>query len=481
MKAIPLFGTGLKSYSQVASAQRRLNCFYDIRPDQDGSPIIVRGTPGSVLVATLPPGFNPHPIWGWRVVNGYLFVVAGQYLFRLDQGLRPLTVGQLPTVAGPVEMSDNGIHLGIVDGVAGYSVTLDSLTIATIGGSFPAGSSSITCLDSFAVAVEPLSRSFFVSSVLDLTTAGWSQPIKGTKENTSDYLIAVDALNGLLILWGSASIEFWQDLGTAPNPFSRINGASQTWGLAAVRSRANIANTMIFLGQNPQGGAQVLMLQGYVPVRVSTSDIESMINDFGTLADAVAMTYLQDGHMMYQITFPSQNVSLLYDATTQFWSEVQTGLALQDRHYGQIGVAFGGKNYFADATNPNIYRFDIHTNTDNGFPIKRQVCSRHIRQNGNEFGIGEVYLDMETGVGTNLGQGQDPLIVMQVSKDNGRTFGPERPKRLGRAGQYKTPRAKWDRLGSAKDFVLRWTMTDPVDFVIVHGAGQPIPGTEMDE
>jgi hypothetical protein len=93
------------------------------------------------------------------------------------------------------------------------------------------------------------------------------------------------------------------------------------------------------------------------------------------------------------------------------------------------------------------------------------VVSRHIYEGGNTFGIDEVFLDMDTGQGIQSGEGSDPKLMMQVSKDGGRTWGNERMASLGRVGQYRGPRVVFRRLGSARDFVFKFTLTDPVPFI----------------
>ena len=66
--------------------------------------------------------------------------------------------------------------------------------------------------------------------------------------------------------------------------------------------------------------------------------------------------------------------------------------------------------------------------------------------------------------------GQNPQIVMQVSKDGGRTWGNERWTSFGMVGQYLGPRATWRRVGSARDFVFRFFVTDPVKFALTYAA-----------
>lgn len=483
MKAIPLFGDGVNAYSPVVSRQRRLNCFYDVRKDGDKYSSILRGTPGSVRFVQLP----TYPVRGWRVVGSLLYVVAGSALYSVNTSGAYTVLGALTISNSSVSMSDNGVQLGMVDGASLYCYTLvtgsySQSALNTAGSfgkvtdaNFPAGATSLAFLDGRIITNRPSSRQFYVSEQYDLTawTNVSSLPTYGTKENSSDQLLAVDVLNGALVLWGAQSIEFWQDVGSFPLPFQRINGATQTWGLASVYSRAFLNNTMIFLGQNPQGGVQVMLLNGYAPQRVSTSDIENIFSSFSTVTDATALTYIVDGHPMYQINFPTANRSFLYDALTGIWQEVQTGLAIQARHYGNLGVAFNAENYISDYSSGNIYQLRTDVYTDNGSPIKRQVASRHMHAGGNELALSELWLDIETGVGLQAGQGVDPQIMLQVSRDGGRTFGAEKWVSIGKVGQYLSPRAYWKRLGSAKDFVFQWTVTDPVKFTIVGGSAQP--------
>lgn len=461
MKPISLFGSGISSYSQVVTAQRRLNCFYDLRPDEDKQKVVVRGTPGTQVWQTLP----TYPIRGWHVIGSLIYIVSGAILYSLNSSGTRTNLGTVTIGTGFVSMSDNGIQLMIVDGTAGFILTLAGNVFTTIvDGNFPNGATTVTFIDGRFIVDKTGSRQYYVCQSYDGTL--WTPVVFGTKENSSDQLQAVDVLNGIVILWGSTSIEFWQDAGTPSNPFARINGASQTWGLAAKWSRAALDNTMVFLAQNPQGSIQIMKLNGYTPQRISTSDIEHIINSFSTFTDAVALTYIIDGHPMYQLTFPTGGRSFLYDNLTGWWQEVQTGLSLTARHYGNLGIVFNTINYISDYQSGNIYQFVDDAYTDNGTPIKRQVITRHIRNGGNQFGISEIFLDMETGVGLQTGQGSDPKLMVQTSKDGGRTFGIERLFSIGLVGQYFSPRVIMRRFGMARDFVFKFTMTDPVKFVI---------------
>ena len=162
----------------------------------------------------------------------------------------------------------------------------------------------------------------------------------------------------------------------------------------------------------------------------------------------------------------------MYDTSTNLWSEVQTGLALLAPHFARLGIVFNSENYVCDANTGAIYAMNENVYTDGGLPIKRQVVSQHINAGGNKFTIASVFLDMETGVGLQSGQGSNPTMVMRVSKDGGRTWGYERYASMGAVGQYRAPRVIYRRLGTARSFVFEFTMTDPVKFVIGYGAAK---------
>lgn len=65
--------------------------------------------------------------------------------------------------------------------------------------------------------------------------------------------------------------------------------------------------------------------------------------------------------------------------------------------------------------------------------------------------------------------GANPQAVLQISVDNGHTFGNELWTNMGAIGKYLT-RAVWRRLGMALDFVFKIRVADPVKVVITYGA-----------
>jgi len=338
--------------------------------------------------------------------------------------------------------------------------------VTQINNGFPNGTTSIANLDNYFVAIFPNSQEWSISNNGD--GMQWNALQFSLKDSAPDNVVACDVIDGQIILWGEQSIEFWQDAGTFPFPMTRLNGSTLSYGLAGIYSRARVGDSIYFLGQTPQGTMQVYSMIDFSIEQVSTRAIEHIISGLTVAEDAIGLSYIVDGHFMYQLTFPSSNLSLLYDTTTKAWSQVQTGLS-PGRHQAQFGIVFKNKNYVTDFASGKIYELKTDYYYEEGDAILREVDTRHIWSDGDVFTIGELWLDMETGSGTQIGQGKNPQIMLQVSKDGGRTFGSPMPANIGKVGDYLA-RVSWRRIGSARDFVFKFTMTDPVPFILIGGA-----------
>ena len=110
--------------------------------------------------------------------------------------------------------------------------------------------------------------------------------------------------------------------------------------------------------------------------------------------------------------------------------------------------------------------------------IRRMRQSPHIANQGQWMFIHNFELWMDTGVGLNgsEGQGSDPMIHLQTSKDGGATWGPSMPMSVGQLGEYRQ-RVIWWQLGQARDWVFRVTCSDPVAWRLVQAYMDLEPGT----
>lgn len=467
-RVLPLFGESTFSKSAVVTRQRRLNVYFEQRKDADKTKVAIYGTPGLVkqFSVSTPLGV---PVRGMMGTQNSLYVVAyNQFQDIKGNGAAQFT-GSLASNSGQCSLAVNATfnQVLIVDGVSGYLYT-PLTSIATLPASFPNGARTLTFVSDFFVAEQPGSPYFWVSNANDGST--WNSLAFAAASAFPDTILAVDNLAGNLITFSQQHMEFWQASGNVPQPFVPIQSAANEWGLAAIFSRAHLAESIIFLAQNREGQVQFVQLSGFGYKIISDPDIESIVNGFDTVSDAVALSYGIDTHKFYQVSFPTANRTFLYDTSSGIWSEAQTGASLSPvRHTANLSAYYAGRTLVSDYATNAVYSFDPNTYTDNGATIAREIITRHVLSDFDRIRISSLYLDMETGVGLQSGQGVLPQLMVSYSKDNGRTWSSERWVSPGAVGNYLA-RVILRRFGSTRDATFKFRMTDPVKFVITNGA-----------
>lgn len=286
-----------------------------------------------------------------------------------------------------------------------------------------------------------------------------------TAESNPDGLVRDLYDHGELVLLGTNTTEFWSNTGGQDFPYSNQRGSTLQFGLAAKWSLVQYNDSIAGLFKNAMGQVQVMRMAGHALVPISTPELDYLINSYMTKSDATAYAYMLGGHPMLQINFPSQQKSWLYDGLTQLWSELESGLS-GARHRGEILIDYLNSPRVTDYTNGNIYTLDANTYTDNGTPIAREIVTKTVFAGGNKrIAIHRLSVDCQTGNGLINGQGSDPQMMMQVSKDSGRTWGNEVWVSMGKIGEY-VHRAFWTCLGSSYFWTFKFRISDPVPVVL---------------
>lgn len=487
MPMVPLFGVGTKGKSSNVVAQTRINMYAE--QSDDKSPMAFYSRPGLVEVnpvtamsgsvaQALGSGRANFPALGMAVLsyNNGLNAPTLDYVWRAFSGA--FVNAKSPTVAttqdpitneiGPsarTAFAYNGKNAFAVDGNAAWWVPPASLGAgiqATPAIDFNwSGATSVCFLASRYVINYPANPGRFCWSGLNPNNGdAWDALDYATAESSPDPLVAVTDYRGELILWGGSTIEFW-----APDPstvFANISGSTAAWGLVAQWSVQKLGEACYFLGRQPSGRPQVCRLRGYQVEVVSTPDIDVVIDADGDKArDSLAWSFSFGGHDFYGLNLTTK--TLVFDATTGTWAEWQTD---GGRWCGQFIASAWGKLIVTDYRDGRLYEIDGTVYKDGESPMLREVTSRHVFKDLNRMTVWEVALDAETGVGLTEGQGSDPKVMLQISKDGGHTFGNELWSTLGKIGEYLS-RVVWRRLGRGRDFVFRFRVSDPVKVVVL--------------
>lgn len=456
MKPINIMGLGIQSKSSNVTAQKRVNLYLEISEDGDKTNVVAYGTPGLTLYTDI--GGSPNR--GVYAVGDYVYVVNLGTFWQVDNAGVKTSKGTLSTTTGRVGIADNGTQIMVVDGANGYIYKIADGTFTKITDADFPGANHVTFNDGYFIINKPSSGQFFISASYDGLL--WDALDYATAESNPDNLVRAIADHGEMILLGEVSTEFWTNTGGLDFPYSR-SGAAVEWGLAARWSLAKFDNSIIWLAKNRMGEVQVVRLNGYTPQRVSTFDIETIFNSYGGTSDATGFSYLLNGHPFYQINFSSAKASWLYDGASNAWSELKSGTG---RHRGEIATNYLNRTVVTDYDNGKIYNLDGDVYTDNGDEIVSELVSKHVFSNLERYIISELQVDLEAGVGLATGQGSDPQIMLQISKDGGHTWGAERWVSMGKIGKFMQ-RAKWNRLGQARNWTFKLKISDPVKRVLL--------------
>jgi hypothetical protein len=476
----PILGSAYVARSVNAADNRMVNLFPEIIPEGGKEPAFLNRAPALKLLASV--GVGPvRGLWVLKANPTRAFVVSGNEFYEIDTNYTATLRGTLTgTGTGPVSMADNGDQIFIAANPKGYIFNTSTNVFAEITDPDFPGAVTVGYLNSYFVFNPPNSQKFYITQLLDGTQV---DPLDfASAEGSSDGLVSLIVDHRELWLFGTDSVEVWYDAGTADFPLVRIQGAFNEIGCAAPYSVAKLDNGLFWLGSDARGQGIVYRANGYTGQRISTHAIEWQIQQYGNISDAIAYTYQQDGHSFYVLIFPSANTTWVYDVATQAWHE-RAGFSNGDfvRHRSNCQMAYNNDVIVGDFENGNIYAFDLNVFADNGQPQKWLRSWRALPTGQNNLKRTTQHtmqLDCETGVGLNLGQGEDPQLMLRWSDDGGHTWSNEHWTSGGKIGVYQR-RAIWRRLGMTlklRDRVYEVSGTDPVKISIM-GAELILSGT----
>lgn len=461
---IPFATQSYRHRSLPVSAQRLVNMYAEQQPQDAKTPVAVMRTPGLTSFSQVGSG----PIRGLATMDGLLYVVSGNTVYKVLANGSATALGTLSTASGPVSMDASASQLVIVTNPAAYVATSTTLTQIT-DVDFP-GASTVSYLDGYHIFTRPDTQTFFISDLLN--AASYDALDFASAESSPDDLLRVLVDHREIWLFGERSTEVWVNTGAASFPFERQPGSILERGTAAAMSPAKMDNSVYWLGDD----RIIYKAEGYAPRRVSTHAIEQAISGYTTVSDAVGFSYSADGHSFYVLTFPTALATWVYDAATQLWHERDSrasDVSISRWRASSYTYAYG-KHLVGDYSAGTVWEMDHDIYAEGSEDLVWTACSPPIHAEGKRMFLSRLELDMETGVGLDGGvQGSDPQAMLSWSDDGGRTWTSETWAPLGQSasvggiGVYRT-RVRWHRLGGAfRQRVFKVSGSDPVKAVIL--------------
>lgn len=424
------------------------------------------GTPGLAPWTTLTGGRIRGSL---PFTDNLAIVVAGATVWSVTPAKAATNIGTVDDGSATVSMASNGTVVMMVDGPNGYIIDPAAGTTVQIVDEDFTGADRVDFIDGYFVVNKSDTGEFQITG---LYTPDFDGLDYATAEGGPDNIVTLIVDHRELWLFGQNTTEVWFNTGDVDFPFGRIQGAFLEVGCAAAQSVAKADNSIFWLARDDRGFGTIQRAAGYQPQRVSNHAVEYAIAQYmkaGTIADAVAYTYAQEGHTFYMLTFPTADATWCLDVSTGLWHERayrDPATALLGRHRSNCQMAFAGLTLVGDYETGDLYSLDLDTFTDNGAAIASIRACPHIANDGKRVIFNALELMMQTGVGLGEGQGVNPQAMLEWSDDGGYTWSNQLWASIGRLGE-RNSRVRWRRLGSSRDRVFRVTITDPIRRVIV--------------
>lgn len=334
------------------------------------------------------------------------------------------------------------------------------------------GADHITFIEGWLTFNQPGTRTFFTTGPVPYTInfPGTSFALKDSSTDNLVTMMENDRENWFV---GERTSEVWYNAGNATGvTFSRIPAVGPQVGCSAKYSITRLGQNLCWLAKNEQGENVVIQTNQYSLTRISNHAVESAMASYPLVSDAVGYAYEEAGHVFYVLTFPTADVTWVYDLTAS--NQLQKPCWHTRLSYDSVAGVFhrNRSNCYMNLQNlrlvgdyqtGQIHQMSRQFYSDNGALLKCQRRSKPIWQKSSRTRQFHDSLQVEftPGVGLQSGQGSSPQAMLRWSNNGGFSWSNEHWQSIGAAGDV-TNRAKWNRLGAARDRVYELNFTDPV-------------------
>lgn len=305
--------------------------------------------------------------------RGNLMVaVWGGGVYRINANLAPpsATVGNLTSSTTNLFFSENNnAEIAITDNhhIYIYNWKTNVFTKSTTGtpgaGEFqiPATLKNpgyISFQNGRFLVVDTATNAWYLSGANDGQTWPSTDNSIGSLQSKPDLCqAAVPAPGGgnNMLLFGHNVVEQWQDAGLAIFPYQRSSTFNIDYGALNAASIATLDRFIVWLAGNEQSGATLMLYDGRSATSVSTDGIDFKLANLSNPTNCLGFLFRQDGHVIYQFTFPDDNLSYAYDLNTKKFFTVSD--EHNNYHIAHNVVFFNNVYYFVSLKGGNLYAF----------------------------------------------------------------------------------------------------------------------------
>lgn len=290
-------------------------------------------------------------------------------------------------------------------------------------------------------------------------------------ESSSDNVNAIYAIGPTLYVFGPKSVDVFQRGSGEFEDWVRTSYTStNSFGLEAPNSLASIGGSLFFVASGAQHGKCVMKVTGTNFERVSEDWLEEKLLTEST-GSSYGFCYTVGEHSFYVLQMNGLGETYAIDLMDNEWhkrTSRNVDANLLEVQWRVGGIAYYREKFFAFTNDGLMCGFHVDYWSED-YPDGRTLpVIRHRQTPVFTDGLKPFVLE-EIAVECNVGTWDDydlkPMMLLQVSKDGGMTFGNTRATSLGATGKY-SHRVRWLNLGINRLGCLRLTYSHPTDLVL---------------
>lgn len=464
-KFIPVVGGTYRYFDRGVSGQLTQNIYVE-EIEGEGGKVgrILRPVPGYRMV--LQPTVN-----GYNKVRalffsstgpdgvGRIWMIAGKNVLRVNSDMSYVVVGEVYDSSNNCKIIDNGVDAFIVDSQQAYKASLTasdaeilmSLSLVTLPIDDTTGnqikpSNCVSIKQRFVI--DSGSGYFWYSNAKSTV---FEQLNFYEAESKGDPVNGLGIVQNRIYVLGPRTFEVWSSDGTNDDPFSPIQGTASQIGCMAPQSIAVLSDRIFWIGASDAGRYTVFVGTGLGdPKRISDNAIEEWIRSLSQPEAAEGWCYMERGHLFYVLNFSSDNITLVYDSSTDSW---HTRLN-QDTNTGRdivyqpncAATAFNGKLFVGGSRRGVLYEMSEDYHDFDGSPRIWKWVTPVFWADLDPMICREFVCDMTLG-STDVTDPESvdysPSVMARFSRDGGFSFGTEVWRTIGRLGERMVNPPKW--------------------------------------
>ena len=164
------------------------------------------------------------------------------------------------------------------------------------------------------------------------------------------------------------STEIFYDAGNAVgSPLGPVQGAKVSHGCRSAGSVQDLEGSLIWISQTRAGSVGAMRMEGIKAQTISYPSVDRLLQHADT-ETVWSWSCKVDGHKLYGVTFKLSNLTLVYDLTSNLWSQWTD---TNGNYFPFVASTYGPdqKVLLQHETDGKVYELDGTFTTDNGTAI----------------------------------------------------------------------------------------------------------------